>query len=332
MRQMEKVLAVGAVWALLMGWAAAPASAAEKVLFILDWAHYGGHVGFFNALEAGFFREAGLDVTIQRGNGSGDTIKRIGTKDGQFGFADTGTLVVARGKGARVKSLGVLHNKEPHSMYALKSSGIRTVKDLEGKHFGDAEGGSCYALFPALAQRNGVKNWKFTNFAPTAKYAVLLAKKVDFICTYAEFAGGLRVGAAKSNDEVVELRWSDYGLQFHGNGVVAHDDTIAGQPALAGRFVNAAFRGVADAVKHRGAAVDRFLKHAPAMDRNIILQAWDVAVSLAHTEETKAIGVGGLSREKMNATIDLITRYMKLPSKAKVSDIYAPQFLKKILP
>ncbi len=77
--------------------------------------------------------------------------------------------MVARSKGAKVKSLGVLHNNEAHSVYALKSSGIMSIKDLRGKHYGDSKGGSTAALFPALAAVHGVKNWKFTHLAPTAK-------------------------------------------------------------------------------------------------------------------------------------------------------------------
>jgi NitT/TauT family transport system substrate-binding protein len=322
----------GLALAVLLGWMPGQTSAADKALWTLDWAPYAAHTGYWHALEEGFFKRAGIDVKIIRGYGSADTIKRIAAKRGDFGFADTGTLVVARAKGAKVKSLGVLHNNEAHSVYALKSSGIRSVKDLEGRHYGDSKGGSTASLFPALAAVNGVKNWKFTHLAPTAKNPGLLGKTVDFIATYSDVSEGMRRAAKKMGDVLIELRWSNYGLTFHGNGIVAHDDTIATRPDLTGRFVNTVFAGVADAIKNPNQAVDNFIKNAPTMNRDILVASWDMTITRAYTPETKIIGVGGLSTKKMQATIDIITKWMKVSTKAKITDIYAPQFLKKHLP
>ena len=327
-----KCLAIATVWALVLGWTAAQISAADKVLFVLDWVQYGSHVGYYNALEGGFFKRAGMDVTIQRGYGSGDTIKRIGSRKGDFGFADAGTLVVARSRGTKVKSIGVLYNLAPHTAFALKSSGIRTVKDLSGRRYGDDAGGSTFILFPALAALHGVKDTKFTNLAPAAKDPALLAKKVDFTCTYLDRLPSLQAAAATINDEIVALQWAANGLDFHGNGIIVHDDTIRDKPDLVGRFVNAVFKGVAEAIRNRDLAVQRFVKNFPVADPSMINKQWGVLISLAYSDETKKIGLGGLSAKKMNGTIDLITKYMKLPSRARVTDIYAPQFLKKILP
>ncbi len=52
-----------------------PAVAAETVTLALDWSISGVHAGYFVALEKGYYRDAGLDVTISRGFGSGDTIR-----------------------------------------------------------------------------------------------------------------------------------------------------------------------------------------------------------------------------------------------------------------
>lgn len=332
MRHGPKVLAVGLMVALGLAWRAAPATGADPVTFVLDWVQYGAHVGWYEALGGGFFKEAGIDGTIQRGYGSGDTVKRIGAKSGEFGFADTGTLVVARTKGAKVKSLGVLHNKAPHTIYAMKSSGIRTMKDLSGRHYGDTVGGATHTLFEALAKIHGVKDWTFTALSPTAKNPALLAKQVDFIATFADVGPALRAGAEQAKDEIVELRWADNGLDFHGNVVVVHDETIQGRPDLVGRFVNAAFKGVARAIKDPQGAVETFIKHNPGLNPVLVRQQWEVMVTLAYTEETKAIGLGGLSPKKMKETIDLITQYQNLPARPPESEVYAPQFLKKTLP
>lgn len=57
----------------------APAArAANNVQLALSWLVSGKNAGYFVALQKGFYAEEGLNVTISRGSGSGDTIKRGG--------------------------------------------------------------------------------------------------------------------------------------------------------------------------------------------------------------------------------------------------------------
>src|SRR5699024_2664372 len=64
----------------------------ETVTLSLEWLISGRHVGFYVALENGYYEDQGLDVTIKRGYGSGDTVKRVATGRAVFGIADTATL------------------------------------------------------------------------------------------------------------------------------------------------------------------------------------------------------------------------------------------------
>ena len=54
-----------------------PARAADQVNLALDWVVDGVHANYFVALDKGFYKDAGLDVTVSRGFGSGDTVKRV---------------------------------------------------------------------------------------------------------------------------------------------------------------------------------------------------------------------------------------------------------------
>ena len=328
-------LAIGVVgfWAALsLGMGTTPVHAADKVTFILDWIPYGSHVGFYTGEKKGIFRKANIDVTIRRGYGSGDTVKIITAGKGDFGNADTGTLIVARDKGAKAKTVGVLYNKAPHTAFALKRSGIKSVKDLGGRSIADAQGGAAYVIFPALAKLHGIKNWKFVAMSPASKNPALLAGKVDVITTFAEVGPALVAGAKKTGDEIVELRYSDYGLDFHGNGIIVREEDITKRPDLVRRFVNAAFRGVAYAIKNRDEGAQLFVEANPNSNKQIIRAQWEVLVSLAWTDETRKNGLGYMSAKKMNSTIDLITKYRELGKKQSVKDVYATQFLEKIVP
>ncbi|MBP1719183.1 MAG: transporter substrate-binding protein, partial [Deltaproteobacteria bacterium] len=100
-----------AVFVLLLGFALMPfpATGAEKVTLKLNWVPGGDHCFYFVAKEKGFYKDQGLDVTIERGQGSGDTVKRVELNTVDVGLSDTGTLVVARSKGAKVKVIGMIY-------------------------------------------------------------------------------------------------------------------------------------------------------------------------------------------------------------------------------
>ncbi|MDP6345507.1 MAG: ABC transporter substrate-binding protein, partial [Alphaproteobacteria bacterium] len=66
---------------------ATAARAAEKIDFILNWVPGGDHSPYFYALEKGLYAEAGLDVSIQPGKGSGMSSQRVGLGKNQLGIA-----------------------------------------------------------------------------------------------------------------------------------------------------------------------------------------------------------------------------------------------------
>ncbi|MCS7137263.1 MAG: ABC transporter substrate-binding protein, partial [Candidatus Caldarchaeum sp.] len=90
------VVAVGAAGALFLPSLLAPPRQIEEVTFILDWIIYGKHAMYYPAVEQGIYEKYGLKVNIVRGYGSGDTIQKINAKQGEFGFADMGSLVILR--------------------------------------------------------------------------------------------------------------------------------------------------------------------------------------------------------------------------------------------
>src|SRR5262249_1698588 len=72
------------------------AKALDNVTLITDFGYNGRHAYFFNVLDRGYYRDAGLEVKIVRGQGSVDAIRQVGAGNAMFGFADAGTLILAR--------------------------------------------------------------------------------------------------------------------------------------------------------------------------------------------------------------------------------------------
>src|SRR3972149_7031558 len=112
----------------------------KKVLVQFAWVVGGLHAGFFVAQEKGYYAAKGLDVSITRGFGSGDTAKIVAAGKAQFGEANLPTSIISTGRGAPVTIIGVLGGKAPESFLSFEEKGIRKPKDVEGKSFAEATG------------------------------------------------------------------------------------------------------------------------------------------------------------------------------------------------
>ena len=96
--------------------AAAPASAGDKVVLMLNWYLYGEHAPFFYGLEKGYYSAEGIDLDIQEGRGSGITTQAVAAKSATLGYVDVPTMMRAAIKGAPVIATGVLLQKSPMSV------------------------------------------------------------------------------------------------------------------------------------------------------------------------------------------------------------------------
>ena len=81
----------------------------------------------------GWFKEAGLDVDIQDGRGSGNTIQLVNAGQADVGQVQVGLVGSARAKGATIKSIATFQRKTDLCVLVDKDSPISKVADLRGK-------------------------------------------------------------------------------------------------------------------------------------------------------------------------------------------------------
>src|ERR1700748_2666376 len=69
------------------------ASAQTKVKFTLDWIPGATHGAFFVALQKGYYKAEGLDVTIDRGKGSAEVVRQLAAGSYDMGFPDINVVM-----------------------------------------------------------------------------------------------------------------------------------------------------------------------------------------------------------------------------------------------
>ena len=332
---MRKHIAVTVVVAAWLGASLAGLSAADaqpkRVTVQMDWVIGGAHGGFFVAKEKGFYAAKGLDVTINRGFGSGDTIKVVAAGKLDFGFANIPAGLVSRGKGAPVKQIAVIIGKAPESFLSFEEKGIRTLKDLEGKSFIEAAGAATMVTWPAFAKLAGIDVTKMTFIAVEAA-----AKPAAFFGGRADLAFGFRPGfdepvvvrARKDGKKLVFLRWEDYGWKVYGSGIVTSDALLKRDPKLAADFVAATMEGYRWAIENPDQALEIIVKANPEVDQAAARLGLMVAIDGLLTKAGREHGLGYMDPERMAFQIDMLAKLNDFPRPA-ADEVYTNQFIQK---
>ena len=108
------------------------AQAAEPVSVQLIWKHQFEFAAFYAAKAQGYYRDAGLDVTIREGGPGIDGLEEVLAGRADFGVG-TSSLVVDRYQGKPVVALATLMQHSPIALLAKRTNGVTSVLDLAGR-------------------------------------------------------------------------------------------------------------------------------------------------------------------------------------------------------
>ncbi len=307
----------------------------QEVTFILDWIIYGKHAMYYPSIELGIYEKYGLKVNMVRGYGSGDTIQKIDAKQAEFGFADMGSLVILRSKGAKVVMVGMIHHLMPHTLAYVKGRGITTPKDIEGKTISTPAGNAVWVLFPVFAKAVGIDPNKVKHVPAdvAVSRAAVLAGTVDFTGIFWGEKGALDKEAKKLGLEMGYYRYADYGLQLYSNGIIVHEDTLREKPDLVERFLKALYEGVEWSLKNPEKAFEIYMKYNPEQDREVAWAEWQYGgIDMFGDVPEKAktpLQLAWMDPDKVRYTVDVISQYYKLDRPVSPDELYTNRFTEK---
>ena len=197
---------------------------------------------YYGGWQKGIFAEEGIDITITRGYGSGDTLTKLAGGAFDFGVADVASVLTARARqNVPVKTIAALYNQSPHSLFVLKSSGITNFKGLEGKKISITPGNSHKFYFPKVAEKSGTDPSKiiWVNMDGAAMAAQLIAKNIDAAPFYSIHHYYINKAAKAAGEEIIPLPFVEVGFKIYAASIIATDETIAKRPDLTKRFLRA---------------------------------------------------------------------------------------------
>jgi len=305
--------------------AAASAHAADAVTFRLNWYLGGLHVPFYYGKEKGYYAAEGIDLTINEGRGSANTVQVVAAGSDTFGLADSSSVINTAAKGGDVKSVMSLLNSTGYSVVSLAETGIKTPKDLEGKRLAVSPGDPLGSLFQALAAYNKLDMSRITlvQVDPAAKVVAVLEKKADGLLGGADDQYFL---IKQRGLQPAALRYADNGANIVGMTIVTRTDLIKSNPDLVRRFVRATVKSWEEAKKNPGAAVDAALKVKPDLNRQSTLEQLMVDIDLLDSKNSKG-RIGWGAQADWDQTIDLLKKYRDLSTSQPWTTFHTNEFV-----
>ena len=312
-------------------------TAAEKtketpITVRLDFLVGGNHAPWYVASEKGFYAKRGLNVTIQPGTGSADTIRTIASGGADVGFANVSTAIVGRSRATPIVTVAQL-GYIAVTILSREESDIKTLKDLERKSWAISPGQAQWFLLPALARINNLdfKSIKIEETAPPLQPAALVARKADFITMF-----------RASNDEVAEMaaikqglrlrriHMRDSGLDIYGSALIAKEEDIKRRPEMIRAYVEGTMEGLRYTRDHQEEALGILLKLKPELDKELTrIQIKNGVEEVFIPPESVASGYGYMKPEVMEKTVKITNEFFDVAGNVPITGVYTNQFIRK---
>jgi NitT/TauT family transport system substrate-binding protein len=319
--------------ALLLGGFVQPADAAEAVSFRLDWSLSGYHLPFYWAKEKGYYAAENLDVDIKEGAGSGKTVALMAGQQDDIGLADFMLMTVGAAKGMKIKGLFSVVQDGAWAVISHADKPVKKPEDLIGRTV--ATTADHKAMLDLLLAANKIPQDKVTIQVTGAatRNTVFVNGQVDsFISVVIGSPLDLVVRAQQGKGKPVNfMPFADFGIAPMGQGIFAHERTIAEKPEMLRRFVRASARALEDIAKPENfeEAVNVAMRLSGARDerRESVKLQWLETVPRLRTKNTAGHPYGWMSEKDWAVSVDILLKTGQLEKPIPTSGLYTNDFV-----
>jgi NitT/TauT family transport system substrate-binding protein len=308
--------------------AAAPAGAAEKLDFILNWVPGGDHAPYYYAKKMGWYEKEGIELNLEPGKGSALAVQKVGAGANPIGLADMGTALIGKGKGADLVGVFNVYANSPQGLYWLKSSGIKGIKDFPGKKIGNPAADAARAMWPAIAKANGIdpKSVTWVNVDANAKIGALKSKSIDITTSFYNIH---HIFQRELGDDMGFVAWRDVGLNPYGNTVIVNGAFLAKNKDLIAKFVKVTQKAFATCVQDPKPCVQALVDANGALKFDNELTNWMLVEVLMSDKFSREVALGYLDPKRMADDYELVKTYVGIEKPFDVKTIYTNEFLDK---
>ena len=300
--------------------------------FSQGWLFQATQAQFPLAVERGYWKSEGLEVSVDRGSGSATSIQRVVSGTHDIAYSDVGTIVKwnAENPGRELMIFYIAEDGFPLVAVSLKSKGISKPKDLEGKKLGAPSFDGARQMFPAFAKANGIDQSKiaWSTMDANLREQMLAKGDVDVITGFLTSAVPTLNGLGVKTADLSVMKYDDFNLDGFGNAVFATRDFVDKNPKTVAAFVKGLNRSMKDLISDPKAAIAAIKGRDPLV--NIELESERLKLYIKELLLTKHVRENGFSSadiKKMERQIASVIDAFNVKANIPVASVYTEKFL-----
>jgi NitT/TauT family transport system substrate-binding protein len=306
------------------------AVAADAMSLMLNWTPTADHSPIYYAKSKGWYQEAGIDLSIESGKGSGASALRVGSGGSDVGIADLPTAMQAKGKGADLKAVMVIYANSPQGFYWLKSSGITGPKDFPGHKIGNPPGDAARLMWPAFAKKVGIdtSGVTFVNLSPPAKVAALKSKSVDII---SDFYNEHDLKVREFGPDLGFVAWRSIGVNVYGNSFIVNGAYLAANPERIRKFVAVTQRAYDACVKDFNPCLQALLAGVSGLNPDNQRDQWERIKQLMRDDTTTKVALGSFDSARVKSDYEVVQSLIGIDKPFDPTSLFTNDYLDKNL-
>jgi NitT/TauT family transport system substrate-binding protein len=321
---------VAALW-VLPAVAETPAKL-TPVKLMLDGRIEGPAAPFFLAIDRGYYKAEGLEVTIETSANPVEPINRVADGAIDMARADINTLIKLRDAkpATAAKAVFIVYDKPAYAIIARKSRGITKPKDLEGRKLGAPVVHPTVAQWPIFVRTTGIDAAKVTvePIGLAVRNPMLAAGQVDAVTGYSFSTYIDLKERGVPPDDLQVLLMADYGVHGYGSVIMVNTKFASDKRDAVKAFLRAYVRALKDTARDPARAVEAVLRRDDTGTKEIELERLRMALrENILTPAVKANGFGGIDPARLDAAIDQIAWTYNFKAKDKAVDAFDSSFL-----
>jgi NitT/TauT family transport system substrate-binding protein len=332
MNRNHKILTAVFIASLLAS--AGVAKAADDVRLRLNWMYYGSHAGFAFGKDKGYYKDAGINLDIRSGNGSGSAHRLVANNDSTFAYGSCASMLNLAAKGAPLISVGVIDAMGTEAVIVRPDAGVKSLADLKGKTILTTANAGVNTFFPLVMQAAGLKEGDVT---------ITNVPDGALVSSYLQGAGGAVGMLGGLDDKPAEIKanggaapvtfpYSDYGVNQVGYCIVANTETVKSNPDLVKRFVGATMKAYKETEANPDAAIASMADivggsmaedQGKAQARAVL----DVTLAVLYSKANKDKHLGMNMASDWDDMLALMKKYNDLQTDKPASAFYTNDFV-----
>ncbi len=307
------------------------AGAQEKVRVRDSWVPSGVQAAWHWGLEKGIFKKHGIDLTHEDGNGSTVTVQLVGAEKFDVGYTDLSAMTIGRERGMRIISIAGLMRQTTMGIFVPKGSGIKTIKDLEGKEVIYTATSFEGPFMDAFLRAGGTSREKvnLVSVDASAKVSTYAGGRGQGMITSIPF-GAPQVERVRPSDTIL---LADYGFVLPSYGLVVHENTLKNRPdalrKVTAGFVESWQQIIDGGDRTAQEAADIIIKRRTdaKIDRGQTIEMIKQHIPYFYTQKTKGRPLGWQSTEDWQATLNAMEEAKLIKAGSKPASYFTNDFI-----